>query len=102
MTACGSSRSVTTTAASPCSPDGHPAVAADEVDVVRPLHQELGHDRVVVVILRDVAVGALSSYRNGLVDTRFGRERGRCRGCRDGLGRASEVGRRGRCAARSC
>ena len=24
---------------------GDPAVAADEVDVVRPLHQELGHDR---------------------------------------------------------
>ena len=35
-----------------------PAVAADEVDVVRPLHQELGHDRVVVVVLREMAVGA--------------------------------------------
>ena len=35
-----------------------PAIAADEIDVVRALHQELGHDRVVVVLLGDVAIGA--------------------------------------------
>ena len=35
-----------------------PAIAADEVDEVRPLHQELRHDRVVVVVLGDVTVGA--------------------------------------------
>ncbi len=33
-------------------PGGDPAVAADEVDVVRALHQQLGHDRVVVVLAR--------------------------------------------------
>ena len=35
-----------------------PAVAADEVDEVRPLHQELRHDRVVVVALGEMTVGA--------------------------------------------
>ena len=35
-----------------------PAIAPDEIDVVRPLHQKLGHDRVVVVVLREMAVGA--------------------------------------------
>ena len=35
-----------------------PAVAADEIDVVRPLHQELGHDRIIVVCLGEMAVGA--------------------------------------------
>ncbi len=38
---------------------GDPAITTDMVQIVRPLHHELGHDRVVVVVLRDVAVGAL-------------------------------------------
>ena len=37
---------------------GHPAIAADEVDEVRALHQELGHDGVVVFVLRYMAVAA--------------------------------------------
>src|SRR5207248_4222642 len=36
-----------------------PAVAADEVDVLCTLHEELSQDGVVVVILGNVAVGAL-------------------------------------------
>src|SRR5439155_15838240 len=36
-----------------------PSVLADEVQVVRPVHQQLGHPGVVVVRLGDVAVGAL-------------------------------------------
>ena len=35
-----------------------PGVEADEVDEVGPLQQQLGHDRVVVVVLRQMAVGA--------------------------------------------
>ena len=35
-----------------------PAIPADEVDEVRPLHQELGHDRVVVFGFGEMAIGA--------------------------------------------
>ena len=38
--------------------EADPRVAADEVGVVRPLHQQLRHDGVVVLGLGDVAVGA--------------------------------------------
>ena len=37
----------------------HPAIAADEVDVVRAVHQELSKDGVVVLGLGDMAIGAL-------------------------------------------
>ena len=49
ITACGSSRSVTIDAMETVFAGGDPAVAADEVHVVGPLHQQLGHDGVVVV-----------------------------------------------------
>ena len=38
---------------------GHPGVPAHEVQVVRPVHEQLRHPGVVVVVARDVAVGAL-------------------------------------------
>ena len=37
---------------------GDPAIRADEIDEVRALHQQLGHDGVVVVVLGQVAIGA--------------------------------------------
>src|SRR5580658_400426 len=37
---------------------GNPAITAHEVDVARALHEKLSHDRVVVVVLGQVAIGA--------------------------------------------
>ena len=77
---------------------GDPAVSADEIDVVGPLHQELGHDRVVVVVLGEMAVGALL----GLVAAR---QIGAGFGDRPFALRAVGPWRRrrlGRCAARWC
>ncbi len=63
MTACGSSRghgdfdSFEAFLAA-----GDPTVAADKVHEVGALHQKLRHDRVVVVLLRQVAIGASFSF----------------------------------------
>ena len=37
----------------------NPAVAAHEVEVVRPVHEQLRHQRVVVFVVREMAVGTL-------------------------------------------
>ena len=74
----------------------HPAVTADEVDVAGAVHQELGHDGVVVVVLGHVAVGTrlgrLAAARQMYAFLAYvARPLGRCTG-----------GRRARCAARCC
>ncbi len=59
ITACGSSHSVTATPSRPSLALADPRVAADEVDEVRAEGQHLRQPGVVVVVRRDVAVGAL-------------------------------------------
>ena len=80
---------------------GDPAVASDEIDVVRALHQKLGDDRVIVAVLREMTVGARLGVGVARTDTHPGSVRRpfwAFSGCFGVVGRPA--GRRERYAAR--